>query len=45
MRINIVHTPPFPVPLPAAGAVMLPILGAIIVGCAVKSFWDTIIDN
>jgi len=37
-------TPPFPVPPPAAGTVFLPILGAILVGCAAKAIWDEIFD-
>ena len=42
--MNIIHTPPYPVPMPAVGAAALPIAGAVLVGFAIKSIWDAIFD-
>ena len=43
-QMTIRPTPPFPVPPPTVGVTMLPILGAILVGCAAKAIWDKIFD-
>lgn len=42
-KMNIVHTPTFP-PVPSVAITALPILGAILVGCAAKAIWDKIFD-
>lgn len=43
--MKIIHTPPFPVPPPTVAVAVLPLIGAVLVGCAAKAIWDEIFDD